>query len=198
MMGPPSPRTGITKFLKWLENALARDEALDLFSDEIRSFVSVHDVCRSVVELMRLWGGPGSVWHGTRLFNMGGPDALSRVGLAEELARANTALSLRLSDGGEKLRPTCRSLLDGKIGYASPLDITMNSVDLEATVGFAFRPMREVIREVMATVKCIPATPAPENPGAKALSFLDALLLAFGCYHLVLKPLLTLPVGSRA
>jgi nucleoside-diphosphate-sugar epimerase len=133
--------------------------------------------------------------RGGGAYNMGGPEGLSRVGLAEALAAARpvgtpgflhgalprAACSLALADGSPGVAPSSRQALDGKLGYASPLDITMDSSALAAVTGIAFRPMRQALAHATPAAPAAPAgdeAAPPPPPGAlRPLSFADALVL---------------------
>ncbi len=133
---------GSSKFLQWLETALSGSETVELFEDEIRSFIHVDDVCRALLRLIELWETEprGEAWLG-RIFNCGGPEPFSRIGLAQILAAARPGLL----DDALRLRPTRRAHLDEKLGYSSPLDISMDSHEFEAVLGFSFRPLRSAL-----------------------------------------------------
>jgi dTDP-4-dehydrorhamnose reductase len=143
MVGEPAPFSGASKFLQWLEVKLSvkeseDDSAVDLFEDEVRSFVHVDDVVKAIRTLVAIWQSPenststsagvvvcnndssgssnvgvgrkdaqlaSDLWGLWRsgsggVYNMGGPQGLSRVGLARALATARpTECSLLLKDG---------------------------------------------------------------------------------------------------
>jgi len=226
MVGPPAPFTGAGKFLQWLEAQLDRsvnpDKVVELFNDEVRSFAHVHDTVRALWALVGVWeeaaeeGGttdvavahgaaPGSAraivagWRaGGAVYNMGGPEGLSRLDLAAVLAAARPegslpgACSLLLADGATPgVAASSRAALDRELGYASPLDITMDSAALAAVTQVAFRPMRTALAldegggggesgGAVATPgePLLPLAPALLPEGAlRPLSFTDAALL---------------------
>jgi len=84
---------------------------------------------------------------------MGGPQGLSRLGLAHALAESRpTECSVVLKDGHTpKVLATSRAALTSSLGYESPLDITMDSSKLEVVIGFAFRPMSKALAATAAT-----------------------------------------------
>ena len=132
---------------------------------------------------------------------MGGPEPLNRVGVAEALVQARAkdgwcpfvvlpseaeeewdaakrqetaaARAAAAAGGAAAARPARRAALDGKLGYRSPLDISMDSSKLEAALGWRFRPLREALAEGGG------GSSSGGGGGGEAhvLRFVDALLL---------------------
>ena len=190
-----------------------RPEPLGLFSDEIRSFVHVSDVVRAICEIASV--APYR-WRNSKLcnrvYNFGGPDPLSRVDLAQALVRArqwtpfvtlpvavrgehgrvNNQESDLISDATAQsqlvVRLTKREDLEAKLGYKSPLDISMNSGELQHALGWNFRPLVEALvevneapapvihREATQTTAAHPE-PRPRRQRLVAIGFVDFLLL---------------------
>jgi len=101
ILGPPAPYTGKGKFLQWLTGALeekhrmevSSDRGVTLWSDEFRNFIWVDDIVKivaSIVEQAKAGTGDILPTEGnlTRIFNMGGPEALSRVDVGNKLCVA--------------------------------------------------------------------------------------------------------------
>jgi dTDP-4-dehydrorhamnose reductase len=147
MVGPPSPYTKITKFLQWLENNLAQDKEIDLFDDEVRSYLHVHDVCEIIWRILQKWTDQDPIcteWIETgKVYNMGGPEAFSRVGMALVLAEQSPdKYSTLLSNGEAKIKASKRGELNQQLGYVSPMNISMNSSQIEGDLSFKFRSLR--------------------------------------------------------
>ena len=78
-----------TKFLEWLCRACLRREYCDLRFDELRSFVYVEDVVKTIVCLLQR-GLPRSGLDAGRVLNVGGPRGLSRLDLGVLVAEVLT------------------------------------------------------------------------------------------------------------
>ena len=98
----------------------------------MRSAVSVHDVAAVVA-----WAINGGATKTPGVYNMGGPQSLSRVDIAKAVG---THLGLPLDRVHSKPRPTGGTL-------KSPLDITMDSSRLQAVSGLKFRPLSHTVHE---------------------------------------------------
>ena len=179
IIGAPSPFSKATKFLQFLDDKLAQNTTpLDLFEDELRSFVHVDDVCRVILDLIRIWRADKTPFLSGATFHMGGPEPLSRVGLAERVAAAR-GFSLHLTDGKPKLRPTQRAALNEKMGYESPLDISMDSSALESLLGWKFQSMTDALSACPAS----PPVPRAQRAapagaaGVHVMNYRDVILL---------------------
>mmetsp|Transcript_30146 Transcript_30146/g.87806 ORF Transcript_30146/g.87806 Transcript_30146/m.87806 type:complete len:330 (-) Transcript_30146:253-1242(-) len=146
VLGPPAPFTGATKFFQWLEDQLQSDSAVTLFHDEVRSFVHVVDVLETISSLLSRWHSTDEFTVGVLqagcTFHLGGSASFSRLGLAEALVEAK-GYPTTMPDGSSKLIPVARAELSEKMGYESPLDISMDSSKLEAFLGFFLRSALE-------------------------------------------------------
>lgn len=147
MVGPPSPFTQVEKFLQWLEGKLSQDKEIDLFEDEVRSYVHVHDVCEIIVRIIQKWRANTAppIWAETGMvYNMGGPEPFSRIGMSQVLCDAYpTKYNRMLSSGGAKVVASRRADMDDVFGYTSPLDISMDSSAIQHDLHFKFRHLKE-------------------------------------------------------
>ena len=91
------------------------------------------------------------------------------------------------AEGVVLVRPGRRAELDGKLGYASPLDISMESSKLEDALGWKFRSMREVLAADPQQQQAAKATSGggqqtttapPVDVSVHLFRFVDALFLA--------------------
>ena len=89
MIGPAAPfrSSGSPKFYEFLFKNLKDNISLDLKNDEARSFVYVNDVI-SVVDSLLLKFCENNDFSFPRVYNVGGPEALTRVDMARLLANA--------------------------------------------------------------------------------------------------------------
>lgn len=151
ILGPRHPYlSNGTKFLQWLDAQLRCDVPLKLFRDELRNYVWVEDLAAVVTRLIQDF--PASLPL-QRLLHCGGPDALSRVDVAQLLAGAKGySLTYTGEDGQElpRIMPVPRASVD--LGYVSPLCIRMSSACTEAYLGRPFRPIKECIGEAVSRI----------------------------------------------
>ena len=90
--GPPPPTAPVSRalFLQWMDGVLSRGEDVTFFEDEFRSPVFVDDVVAAIRAAMAAWSeGPGRIWPHPqeRVFNVGGPQRMSRLEMARALSR---------------------------------------------------------------------------------------------------------------
>ena len=124
--GPKAPfkRVERTLFLDFIAESFEKEGKTTFYEDEFRSPICVHDICRVVVGLS-VMGQPST---GQRVYNMGGPDRVNRVdmanGVAEYLARGDSEL-----EATYKSKITSASCAEAKQlrGVAAPPDISMDS-----------------------------------------------------------------------
>jgi dTDP-4-dehydrorhamnose reductase len=161
---PLAPIKG-TKFTQWLKGMLADASAgsipvseykpATLFEDERRSYVYVRDIVSTVfniVEIFRAakYAGQGSL---PTVVHMGGPESLTRVDMGEAvIAAIGSSLTLLVRDGDKaeekpKIQPTLRATMD--LGYASPLDISMDSSLLSRELGVQMKTMQAALSEAL-------------------------------------------------
>ncbi|XP_073125696.1 uncharacterized protein [Henckelia pumila] len=110
--------------IQWMDSVLAKGEALDFFHDEFRCPVYVKDLVNVMRILIDQWISEHKQMQ--LLLNVGGPDRVSRVQMAEAVAKVrgyNTSLINQVS----------ASSVDR--GVKSPADISMDITKLIQTLG---------------------------------------------------------------
>ncbi len=136
IVGPPPPRPcGKSSFIQFLDSKL-NTEKVELFEDEIRCAVSVHDVVLAIVNAVI--NKEQKLPH---LLNLGGPQPLSRVDMGISVCEykgynKGNCVAVKRS---EQSNPP----------YPSPLDISMDSSLVEETLlGRKLTKFDEVVRQV--------------------------------------------------
>ena len=112
--------------------------AVAFFSDEWRNPVFVLDVCRVVERFLCGTAGKGAL---NRVYNMGGPERLSRADMAEQLAEVR-------GHDRRRIRRCPAASIAGARGVASPADISMDSSALAAALDFTFTPFAAALRAI--------------------------------------------------
>ena len=132
ILGPAAPRRCKKRgsFLQDCERMLSSAEGGDFFADEMRSAVYVDDVVAVIT-----WAIDGGATSHPGVYNMGGPQSLSRADMARAVAdfRALPASRVR-----SKPRPA-----GGPV--PSPLDISMDSSRLRSVSGVCMRPLAKML-----------------------------------------------------
>jgi dTDP-4-dehydrorhamnose reductase len=118
----------------WVEEIRAGRE-LRCASDQVFSPASVDDVAGALVRLMETGA--------TGLFNVAGPEALSRLALAQLLGDAVAA-----ADPSVRPRITACSLRDIPFAEPRPLDTSLDTGKLQGAIGWPFVPMAELCLRV--------------------------------------------------
>lgn len=98
----------------------------------------VSDVCRVVERFLGGTGGKGAL---NRVYNMGGPERLSRADMAERLAEVR-------GHDRRRIRRCPAASMAGARGVASPADISMDSSALASALDFAFTPFAAALRAI--------------------------------------------------
>ena len=119
------------------EDKLRRGEAATFFDDEFRSPTMVSDLTGTVAWLLS--GGEAAAAAVKRVFNIGGPDRLSRFEMAEAVAAHCGLLATAVARG--KSADVARAA-------ASPLDISMDSAALQELLPFPLTPFKVGLRDV--------------------------------------------------
>jgi dTDP-4-dehydrorhamnose reductase len=180
MLGPPYAfRPAGIKFLQWLFESYRKGEKVSLRCDEIRSFVMVDDVLEIVYRAVRrcacvLSAGGRAMFDGARVFNVGGPEGLSRLDLGGLVAASHGARLVVESDEGMKsgmksgptgpsVSPPAAAPVTGAVwtvtsssnaesiaatGIRNPRDVTMNSDETERVFGIRFTPPAEAVNSL--------------------------------------------------
>lgn len=136
---PPAAPVGRSLFLQFVDDALARGQATPFFDDEWRCPVYVQDivaVCEYFIKDAMI-----EKKHRQEVFNMGGPERLNRVQMAEAVAM------YRGYDRGCIVPSSSRELVAQR-GYLSPADISMDSSKLQRTSGIRMRTMKEAFDDI--------------------------------------------------
>ncbi|CAA0813607.1 NAD(P)-binding Rossmann-fold superfamily protein [Striga hermonthica] len=121
--------------IQWMDSVLAKGEALDFFHDEFRCPIFVKDLVAVVQTLTKQWISEAKQMR--LVLNAGGPDRVSRVQMAEAVARVR-GYSTSL------IRPVSASSVDR--GVRSPSDISMDIKKLLQTTGISPTPYTEGVR----------------------------------------------------
>ncbi|KOO25909.1 methionine adenosyltransferase 2 subunit beta-like protein [Chrysochromulina tobinii] len=150
ILGPRTPgRCRKQSFLQFCEDRARGALQTDFIADEYRSVVWVGDLVQ-IIRWAALQGGASS--H-AGVYNMGGPERLTRVDVAREVVKALTpAPSLAVANG---LPPYFRGVSKaslGDMGVASPPDISMDSSRVAALSGVALTPLDVAV--AMALPRC--------------------------------------------
>lgn len=153
--GPQPPAAPVSRglFIQFVDSALAAQQPTKFFEDEWRSPVFVEDivgVCRAFVQrLCAVQAGdsvngeqPKANWSCLGVFNMGGPERLSRVDIAMAVAE------VRGYDPGCIEAVPAASVARG---VASPSDISMDSSLLEHSLGMTMTPINDALRLIFDT-----------------------------------------------
>eukprot|EP00271_Cylindrocystis_brebissonii_P016788 TRINITY_DN412_c0_g1_i1.p1 TRINITY_DN412_c0_g1~~TRINITY_DN412_c0_g1_i1.p1 ORF type:complete len:371 (+),score=61.63 TRINITY_DN412_c0_g1_i1:37-1113(+) len=121
--------------LQWMDATLAAGKETDFFEDEYRCPIFIKDIERIVERLMEKHAN-GEVIQ--ELFNLGGPDRLSRLQMAEMVAvvRGYSRAPIKAVPAASVNR-----------GVASPPDISMDSSHLTTTLGISLTPFEEAVRQ---------------------------------------------------
>lgn len=130
--GPPAASVGRSLFLQFVDEKLASGDQTSFFNDEWRSAVYVEDiirVCKLLIEASLVSNdeteGAATKKRIRGVFNMGGPERLSRVDIARLVAE------VRGYDAKSIVEVPSASV---SRGVASPSDISMDVSNLENTL----------------------------------------------------------------
>eukprot|EP00850_Spirogloea_muscicola_P008554 SM000045S16299 [mRNA] locus=s45:759327:761370:+ [translate_table: standard] len=120
--------------LLWMDSTLASGQPTDFFNDEIRCPVYVMDVVHAVEILAKA----ATTGHERfkNIFNLGGPDRLSRVEMAEEVARVR-GYNLQL----------IKSVPAASVnrGVKSPLDISMDVTHIKTKLELPLTSFKDAV-----------------------------------------------------
>ncbi|KAK9093210.1 hypothetical protein Syun_028121 [Stephania yunnanensis] len=103
--------------IQWIDNVLSKKDKVDFFHDEFRCPVYFKDVVSTILTLITKWFSEGR--HMQLLLNVGGPDRVSRVQMAEAVA------SVR-GHNSSFIKPVSASSPSVNRGVKSPADISMD------------------------------------------------------------------------
>ncbi|KAI5564509.1 hypothetical protein POPTR_014G079700v4 [Populus trichocarpa] len=118
--------------IQWIDGVLSKKEQVEFFHDEFRCPVYVKDVVTIILSLINKWIIEGKQMK--LLLNVGGPDRVSRVQMAETVAHVrgyNTSLIKQVSASSVYR------------GVSSPADISMDISKLIQTVSISPTSFRD-------------------------------------------------------
>lgn len=163
IVGPVAPFAPTpTKFLQWVEGRFEAREHTTFFNDEVRSCVAVADVARVVEHFVLDAAGLSRVWPDRitpaappapvpasrqTLYDMGGPEPLTRLDVANAVA---DALQVPDEVRSEVVGSVSRESVD--LGYKTPADVRLDSSALEAEIGWRFMSLRDMLRTATSDV----------------------------------------------
>lgn len=133
----PQTVSPVPKFLpiQWMDSFLSKGEKVDFFHDEYRCPVYVKDVVNVILALSDRWLSEGKKMQ--LLLNVGGPERVSRVQMAEAVAQ------IRGHDAS-LIKPVSASSVDR--GVNSPADISMDISKLVETLKITPTPYMDGVR----------------------------------------------------
>uniref|UniRef100_A0A7S3QIP4 NAD-dependent epimerase/dehydratase domain-containing protein n=1 Tax=Chaetoceros debilis TaxID=122233 RepID=A0A7S3QIP4_9STRA len=137
ILGPLSPfADSHSTFLHFCESR--NGQTTTFFTDEIRSVIAVGDVLKILLYFVKE-KVINSFEQG--VYNMGGSQRVSRMDIAE-------AVAIFIGFPTDNFYPAEKGSIvqDEKIGFASPLDISMKSHELETLVGFRFGDLSQIVK----------------------------------------------------
>jgi dTDP-4-dehydrorhamnose reductase len=150
---------GNGKFLDFLVGALLERKTIGLRKDEIRSFVSLSDVVELIRRIILDKRGAFSGETTTRVFNVGGPEPLSRLQLGQIVAR-HFGVSLMVAETKEGrtsevqdegvwtvFEQSNREAIETS-GIFNPRDVSMDSSVTEAFFALRFQSMETAVAEI--------------------------------------------------
>ncbi|KAL8028240.1 hypothetical protein ABFX02_14G145600 [Erythranthe guttata] len=121
--------------IQWMDGALAKGETMNFFNDEFRCPVFVKDLVSIIQFLTNQWISEGKQVQ--LLLNVGGPDRVSRVQMAE-------AVALVRGYSTSLIKPVPSSSVDR--GVKSPSDISMDIGKLIQATGISPTPYTEGVK----------------------------------------------------
>ncbi|XP_059458889.1 uncharacterized protein LOC132188452 [Corylus avellana] len=125
--------------IQWMDGVLSKGEKGDFFHDEFRCPVYVKDVVSIILALTSRWVSEGKQMQ--LLLNVGGPDRVSRVEMAEAVAHIrgyDTSL----------IKAVSASSVDR--GVKSPADISMNITKLVQTLNISPVSFKDGVKLTLA------------------------------------------------
>lgn len=121
--------------IQWIDSALSPGQEVEFFHDEFRCPVYVKDMVNVILTLIKKWISEGKQMQ--LLLNVGGPDRVSRVQMAETVAAIR---------GYDHSLIKSVSALSVNRGVVSPADISMNISKLIQVLGIVPIPFHEGVR----------------------------------------------------
>eukprot|EP01018_Ginkgo_biloba_P033076 Gb_05466 [translate_table: standard] len=130
----PQPFIPVQKSLplQWIDGVLSTDKEVEFFHDEFRCPVYVKDIVNVIESLIRKWTSGDKCIQ--LLLNVGGPDRVSRVQMAEVVSE------LRGYDSSKIKSISAASV---NRGVTSPADISMDVSKLVKVLGINLTPFKD-------------------------------------------------------
>ncbi|KAE8733336.1 methionine adenosyltransferase 2 subunit beta isoform 2 [Hibiscus syriacus] len=126
--------------IQWIDSVLSKGDKVEFFYDEYRSPVYVKDVVAVIRTLIEKWLSEGKKMQ--LLLNVGGPDRVSHVQMAEAVAQIRGHdLSL--------IKPIYASSVDR--GVMSPADISMDITKLVQSLNISPTPFKDGVKLTLAS-----------------------------------------------
>ncbi|GAQ82491.1 Rossmann-fold NAD(P)-binding domain-containing protein [Klebsormidium nitens] len=126
---PPLMPVGRTLPLAWMDGVLSSGQETSFFEDEFRNPVYVGDVVAAIAKLAESAEQDYPYPH--RVFNLGGPERLSRVDMALAVARER-------GYSEQLVKPVPAASVSR--GVVSPADISMNVERIQQELGISLTP----------------------------------------------------------
>eukprot|EP01060_Flectonema_neradi_P009787 TRINITY_DN16989_c0_g1_i1.p1 TRINITY_DN16989_c0_g1~~TRINITY_DN16989_c0_g1_i1.p1 ORF type:complete len:291 (+),score=44.95 TRINITY_DN16989_c0_g1_i1:42-914(+) len=136
IFGPPV--NGITKFVQWVDSVLRDGTIPGLYSNEMRNFVYIGDISEVIKGILKSRSKPEA--SGCSIFNMGGPESLSREQVAHIVAKHR---GIPNSAVPGKVRT------DADVKFPTPLDITFDSSKTFSLFNVAPTRLSDVIADIL-------------------------------------------------
>ncbi|KAL4191672.1 hypothetical protein AMTRI_Chr07g31060 [Amborella trichopoda] len=118
--------------IQWIDSVLSQGREVEFFHDEYRCPVYIKDVVRTILALTNMWLTDEREMQ--LVLNVGGPDRLSRLEMAEVVAK------IRCYDSS-KIKSISASLMNR--GVISPADISMDISKLNRVLGISPTPFED-------------------------------------------------------
>ncbi|MBA0802272.1 hypothetical protein Gohar_012588 [Gossypium harknessii] len=125
--------------MQWIDGVLSKGDKVEFFYDEYRCPVYVKDVVAIIRTLIDKWLSEGKKMQ--LLLNVGGPDRVSRVQMAEAVAQ------IRGYDSS-LIKPVSASSVDR--GVKSPADISMDITKLVQKLNICPTPFKDGVKLTLA------------------------------------------------
>ncbi|CAL1399054.1 unnamed protein product [Linum trigynum] len=125
--------------IQWIDGVLSKGEPVEFFHDEFRCPVYVKDVVTVILSLIHRWRSEGDKQM-KLLLNLGGPNRVSRVEMAEVVANVR-------GYNASLIKPVSASSVDR--GVSSPADISMDISNLVQALGIRPTPFQDGVKSTL-------------------------------------------------
>lgn len=127
----PMPESKKGCFFHWMKKTLEAGEPLKAFEDEFRTPVFALDIARAIEKMIE--SAPPR-----RLYNLGGPDRVSRVDYAQTLCRIHHL---------DPIHIVSTRVADMSTGYPRSQDVSLISERIQSDLGLTLTPVEQGISE---------------------------------------------------